>query len=342
MKKVAIVTVAALVFLLSVPGALFAQRGSSGGDSVVIRIASPLPRNSDWGRVIDRIASEWARVTNNTVRVQVFHDGLEGGESRMLSSLSTNHIQAALFTTYGLAEIVPEVMSLSVPFQIRDDAELDLVLASVLPILEEKSQSTSYVVLAWSKAGWVNLFSRDSILEPNDLRRMRLATTGDSGNMNSVFRGMGFNLVEAELQDIGPMLASGSFSAIYSTPAAIAPLGLHRSLRFMLDMPLAPFLGGIVMNRITWDRLGPQRQRAIMDVTRRMTVDFDRTMPRTVSNAITMMSRDGLSVQTPSPKQQEMWHSEVQTAMPPLLGSTFDRDMFNLINSILERSRSRR
>jgi TRAP-type C4-dicarboxylate transport system substrate-binding protein len=259
----------------------------------------------------------------------------------MLSSLSTNHIQAALFTTYGLSQIVPEVMSLSVPFQIRDDAELDLVLASVLPILEEKSKATNFVVLTWSRAGWLNLFSKDIILEPNDLRKMRLATSGDAGNMNSVFRGMGFNLVEVDIQDIGPMLANGTISAVYSTPAAIAPIGLHRTLNHMLDMPIAPFLGAVVMNRITWDRLGPQRQQAIMDVTRRMAVEFDRTMPRTVENAVTMMRGSGLSVQSPTPQQREMWRNEVQTAMPPLLGNTFDRDMFSLISSILERSRSR-
>jgi len=341
MRKITIATVAALTFLLSATGTVFAQRGSGGGDAVVIRVASPLPRNSDWGRTLDRIANEWARVTNNTVRVQVFHDGLEGGEPRMLSSLSTNHIQVALFTTYGLAEIIPEVMNLSVPFQIRNEAELDLVLERVLPIFEEKSKTTNFVVLTWSKAGWVNLFSKDRIVEPNDLRRMRLSTSSDSTNMNSVFRGMGFNLVESEIQDLGPMLANGTISAVYSTPAAIAPLGLHRTLGHMLDMPIAPFLGAIVINRVTWDRLGAQRQQAIVNVTRRMAVDFDRTMPRTVANAITTMSGDGLRVHSPTQGQLELWQNEARTAMPPLLGNTFDRDMFDLISSILERSRSR-
>jgi len=341
-KSVAIVS-AVLIFLFTAPGVVFAQRGGrAGGDTIEIRVASPLPRNSDWGRTLDRIAGEWARVTNNTVRARVIHDGLEGGESRMLSSLSTNNVQAALFTSFGLSEIVPEVMSLSVPFKIRDDAELEVVLADLLPVFEDKVNSTNFVVLAWSKAGWVNIFSRDQILEPNDLRRMRIATNIESENMNSVFRGMGFNLVETEITSMGTMLASGTINAVYQSPAAIAPMGLHRNLGHMLDMPIAPFMGGIVLNRVTWDRLGPERQRAMMDVTRRIASEFDSTMPRTVANAVNMMQRDGLSVNIPNQRQRELWQNEVERAMPPLLGHTFDREMHDRISMILERSRNGR
>jgi len=343
MKKSMAVFSAVLVFLLAAPGAAFAQRGGAAGGNVEIRVASPLPQNSDWGRTLDRIAAEWARVTNNTVRARVIHNGLEGSESRMLSSLATNNIQAALFTSTGLAEIVPEVMNLSVPFKIRDDAELSLVLREILPVLEEKVNGTNFVVLTWSQAGWVNIFSREQVLEPNDLRRMRIATSPESANMNMVFRGMGFQLVEAaEISDIGPMLANGTINSIYQTPAAIAPLGLHRSLGHMLDMPIAPFMGAIVLNRVPWDRLGPERQQAMMAVTRRLAAEFDATMPRTVANAVTTMQRGGLRVNTPTPQQRTMWHTDLERALPPLLGNTFDRDMYNRISAILERSRNGR
>ena len=341
MKKRAMVVSAVLIFLFVAPGMVFAQRGGrAGGDTIEIRVASPLPRNSDWGRTLDRIAGEWARVTNNTVRARVIHDGLEGGESRMLSSLSTNNVQAALFTSFGLSEIVPEVMNLSVPFQIRDEAELNLVLADILPVLEKKTNDTNFVVLTWSKGGWVNIFSRDQVLEPNDLRRMRMATGAEAENMNTVFRSMGFTLVETEVVNMGTMLANNMVNAIYQSPAAIAPLGLHRNLGHMLDMPIAPFMGAIVLNRVTWDRLGPERQQAMMDVTRRIAADFDASMPRTVANAIVMMQRDGLSVNVPNERQRELWQGEVQRAMPPLLGNTFDRDIYSRISMILERSRN--
>ncbi|MCL2557747.1 MAG: TRAP transporter substrate-binding protein DctP [Treponema sp.] len=341
MKKYALIFAVIFGFLFLAPGAVFAQRGGAASETIEIRIASMLPRNSDWGRSLDRIAAEWARVTNNTLRTRVIHDGLEGSEARMLSSLNTNHLQAALFSSLGLAHIVPEVMNLSVPFMIGNEAELDLVLREILPLLEQKaSSSTNFVIITWSRGGWVNIFSREQVLAPDDLRRMRVASSSETENMNTVFRGMGFTLVDGEPNDMAPMLASGAISALYTAPAAIAPFGLHRTVGHMLDMPIAPFMGGLVMNRVTWDRLGPERQRAIIDVTRRIALEFDAAMPRTTANAISAMQRDGLRVNRPTPAQQALWRGEVERAMPPLLGNTFDRDMHNRINAILERARS--
>ena len=332
-----------LVFmvLFLVPSAVFAQRGGAGG-AVEIRVASPLPRNSDWGRTLDRITAEWSRVTGGAVQARVIHDGLEGGEGRMLSSLGTNSIQGALFTSAGLSQIVPEIMNLSVPFHIRDDDELDEVLRLMLPEFEARTAATNFVVLTWSRAGWVNVFSRERVLVPDDLRRMRLATNTEQDNMNSVFRGMGFTLVEIDTMNMGPLIASGQINALYATPAAIAPLGLQRTLGHMLDMPIAPFMGGIVLNRVTWNRISPAHQTAMMNATRRIAAEFDATMPQTVANAVTMMGRDGLSVNTPNAAQLALWHAELERAMPPLLGQAFDRDIYDRIAAVLERVRNGR
>ena len=332
----------AVSVLLTVPGQVFGQRGGRSGDTIEIRVASPLPRNSDWGRTLDRIAGEWTRVSGGSVQARIIHDGLEGGETRMLSSLASNNIQAALFTSMGLAEIIPEVMNLSVPFNIRDDDELEVVLAEILPFLESRAEGTGFVVLAWSKAGWVNIFSRDPVFEPNDLRRMRVATSAEAEDTNAVFRNMGFTLVESELTNLGTMLANNTVNAIYQSPAAVAPLGLHRHLNNMLDLPVAPFMGGLVLNRVTWNRLGPDMQKQLMDVTRRIAADFDAAMPRTVANAVTTMQRGGLRVNAPDARQQALWHDEARRALPSLLGTAYDRAMHERINGILERHRNGR
>ncbi|MDR1838434.1 MAG: TRAP transporter substrate-binding protein DctP [Treponema sp.] len=342
MKRNAALLILVFFSLFFTLNAVFAQgRGTRAQDTIEIRLASPLPRNSDWGRGLDRIAAEWARVTNNQVRVRVIHDGVEGGDSRMLASLSSDNIQAALFTSVGMAEICPAVMTLSIPFFIGNNEELDLVLEDILPILDNQMSRTNFVAVCWSKGGWVNIFSREPVVEPDSLRRQRLGSSPELRDINTAFRTMGFNLVEAEMVDLGTRLASNVINSIYLIPEALAPMGLHRTLTNMLDMPIAPIMGAIVMNRVTWNKLGAERQRSIVAATQRIIAEFEVTMSRTSANAVSAMQREGLRVNRPNQAQIEMWRAEIDRAVPPLLGTTFDRNVYNQINQILIRARNR-
>jgi len=339
MKITAFITLG--VFSLLCSNEVFAQRGSaSQSDTVDVRLASFMPRNSDWGRCLDRMAAEWTRVTNNAVRLRVIHDGVEGGEQKTLSSLSADNIQAAVFSTFGLHSICPSVMTLSVPFLIRNDDELDLVLKDARPLLDAQVNKTNYVILAWSKGGWVNIFSKEPVITPDDLRRMKMATNPDDSKLNTAFKAMKFNLIEAEIIDLGPKIASNSVNAFYQTPASVAPLGLYKQLNNMMEIPIAPFLGAIVINRVTWNKINPANQAKILQATQKIAAEFDAVMPRMVTNAVTMMQKEGLKVNKISPAQEQLWRDELQKAIPMLLGNTFDPELYNKINDILRRARS--
>jgi len=331
-----------IFFVLFALNTAFAQRGTARADVINIRLASPLPRNSDWGRSLDRLAAEWERVTDGSVRVIISHDGREGTEMMMLSSLASNSNQVAIFTSAGMAEICPAVMNLSIPFVIRNEAELDLVLADVLPLLESRVRS-DFVVLAWSKSGWIYLFTKEPVHTPEELRRQRLATSPDLKDMNTVFRNMGFNLVEMDWVNIGTRLANNTVNAIYVIPAIVAPMQLHRTgLNHMLNVPIAPVIGAMVINRVTWDRITAAHQQEILRVTRRLIADFDVSMARAEATAISAMGRDGLSVNRLTPAQDEMWRSELEHSIPTLIGPIFDREIYHRINVLLERARNAR
>jgi len=335
MKKLTVIFLLLFLFSLNV---VYAQRGTARADIVNIRFASPLPRNSEWGRAIDRLAADWQRVTNDQVRVIVSHDGREGSEMRMLSSLSSDSIQVGIFTSGGISEICPAVINLSIPFLIRNEAELDLVLKDTLPVLETRVKE-DFVVLAWSKGGWVYVFSKEQVLTPVDLRRQRLGTSPELKDMNTVFRTLGFNLIEVDLTNTGQRLASGAINAIYVIPSAVAPMQLHRSLNHMLDLPIAPIMGAIVINRVTWNKISPAHQQEILRVTKRLALEFDESMSRTETNAISAMGRDGLSVNKPNQAQLNSWQTDMQNAMPSLLGPVFDVEIYNRMNRVLEQAR---
>ena len=345
MKRKTVFVVFVMVLLVLVAGNLFAQRGtSSQSGSLEVKLASPLPRESPWGRTLDRIASEWSRITNGQVRLSIRHGGIEGSESKMLLSLASDTIQAGIFTPFGLSEIDKSIMTLSAPFLIRNDRELDAVMREMQNDLEARINRGNYFMLAWSKSGFVQIFSRDPVYTPDDLRRMRIASNAEAAEMNTAFKTMNFQIVESDWTDVGNKLNAGTVQAIYQNPAAVAAFQLHSILKNMMSTNIAPVLGGIVMNQLTWRKIGdlnPRYQQDLLRVTRSIATEFDTSIQKTVSDAVQTMTRAGLKVNNPTAAQEQLWYSEIERVTPSLLGTTYDRDLYNRISGILTRVRGR-
>ena len=333
------------ITLLFVSGNLFAQRGRVQADTVEVKIGSPLPRESPWGRTLDRIASEWNRITNGQVRLNVRHGGIEGSESKMLLSLASDNIQAGIFTPFGLSAIDPAIMTLSVPFLIRNERELDAVMNELQRDLESRINSGSYFLLAWSKSGFVNIFSKDPVFTPDEIKRMRVASNPDSSEMNTAFKTMGFQIVESEWSDMGNKLNAGTVHAAYQSPAAVAAFQLQSILKNMLATNIAPVVGGIVMNQVTWRKIGdlnPRYQQELLTTTRKIAAEFDASITKTVNDAVQAMVRTGLKVNRPTAAQEQLWYNDVDRVVPSLLGTTYNRDLYQRITTILTRVRGGR
>ncbi|MDR0494399.1 MAG: TRAP transporter substrate-binding protein DctP [Treponema sp.] len=340
MKKSTTLYVLAFFCLLVMPHQAFAQRGGrSQGDTIPVRLASPLPEHSDWGRALNRLSADWARITNNKVFLDVRHNSAEGTETQILSSLRADNIQAGLLIAGGLAEVCPMSQNLSVPFQIRNEAELELVLHDVLPTLESHVKS-DYVVIAWANGGWVHIFSKDPIIVPDDLRRHKLAASFDAKDMNLAFRTIGFPMVETDIKDIGFKLNSNAINAVYLTPVLVAANMLHKNLPNMLKLPISPILAAIVINRVTWNKFDSDQQRKLVESTRRIALEFDTVTPKLENTAINRMMTDGLKINAPSGAQIELWHNEILKIMPSLIGTIYDRNLYQRISGILEKSRN--
>ena len=326
-------------------GSLFAQRGGRAAETIEVKVASPLPKESPWGRTLDRIAVEWNRITNGQVRLRILHGGTEGGEGKMRISLASNTIQAAVFTSFGLASISPSIMTMSAPFLIRNNDELNAVMKELQGDLETRFNSGDFFMVTWSKAGFVNIFSRDPALVPDELKKMRIASNAEASELNTTFKAMGYQVVETDWIDVGTKLATGTIQAIYQNPAGVAAFQLHSYLKNMLSVNIAPVLGGMVMNQVTWRKIGsldPRYQTELLRATRRITEDFDATMNKTVNDAINSMTKDGLKVNRPTQAQEQLWFSDVEKVIPSLLGTTYDRELYQKITDVLTKHRGGR
>ena len=327
-----------ILLLLAVPAInVFAQR------KLTIKLASLAPENTDWGAALNRMAADWARISNNEVELVVYHNGIQGTEDAVLQKLKGNAIQAGVFTSIGMSLISPEVITISAPFFIRNDAELDMVLAEMKPELEKRINDQGFFMLTWAKSGWLKIFSKNPVSTPSELKRMKVGSSSDTPKLTQAFRSMGYQMTEIPLTDFLMAVNANRVNAVYQSPIYVASMQVFTTLKYMASINIAPFMGGLVLNRQAYRELSRRSYwNQLLEVALRTGRDIDASIGRLESTAVNTMLRYGLVGEQLSPEQEDIWYAEFEASMPALVrNGTFDQALYDRISAILRRYRSR-
>ena len=151
---------AAFALLLSVLAPAPGFRPQADAQTITLRMAANVPANSPWDLGLKRLAAEFDRVSGGRVKIVFPQSAHVATESDIIQKMRLG-VDGALLTTFGLAELYPDSLALSMPSFIRNDAEFDAVLEAVEPLIESKL-GDRYVVLAISKGGWITVFLQDA------------------------------------------------------------------------------------------------------------------------------------------------------------------------------------
>jgi TRAP-type C4-dicarboxylate transport system substrate-binding protein len=232
-------------------------------------------------------------------------------------------------------------MTLSCPFLIRDDEELDLVLAGLRSDLEERLGSRGFVTLAWARVGWVKFFSKQPVFFFFFLKRQRLGTNNDQAELNQVFRTMGFQMIPVGRNEILVALNSNMVDAVFQSPVAVGSSQVFGLAKNMASINVAPFLGGIVFNQRAWRAVPDRYKPQMIESLRRHEARLDLAVRGLEDNMISTMGNYGLVVNRLSREQEQLWYDEIGRVMPSLIGTLFDPEVYRRIEAIVQTRRNR-
>ena len=301
---------------------------------ITIKLASVAPEQSPWGAALNQMALDWARISNGRVRVQVFHNAIAGEESDVLRKIRIGQLQAGVFTSSGMKQIVPEVFSVSVPFMIRSEEQLDYVMERITPDLEESFREARLHVLAWSRAGWVHFFSRDPVTYPDDLKVQRLASDPNDLELQQAFKLMGYTPIPMPTPELLTSLNSGLVDAFYTSPLVAGGYQWFGLAPHMLDLKVAPFLGAIIISDAAWRRIPNNIKDELIAAARRVAAQIDEEVRVLEAEAVESMQLYGLEVMHLTPAIEEAWIEDIAGYENAML-DLFDPEMTQRIRDIL-------
>ena len=313
---------------------------TAGASALEIKIASIAPENSPYGVALNQLAADWENISGGQVQVTIYHNGIAGDQADMLRKIRIGQIQGGVFTNTGISVIAPQVLSLSVPFLVRNDNEFSYVLKQITPLLDRALQDQGLRGLAWGEVGWVKFFSTQELRTPDDLKTMRVAVPPEQQAFGDAFKLLGYRPVPLDMPETLSALNSGLVDVIYTSPLIVAGYQWFGVAKYMLNLDIAPAAGCIVLSERAWNRVPQQFRSQFEAAAHRAAQKIQDGLITLEGGAVDLMKQYGLHITPVTPQIKREWQDTFEAHFNDIVGPVFDRPTFDIIEKELKKYRN--
>ena len=341
MKKYLFVRLIAAIAFLGVSPGLVTPTAWAAARPVRVNLGTLAPRGSIYHRSLQAMGEKWRQAPGGGVRLVIYPDGTQGGESDMVRLMRIGTLHSGLLTANGLSDIDRAVSGLqNMPMVFRNLEELDYVGNNMRETLENRLLEKGFVVLFWVDAGWVRYFSKEPIVHPEELKKMKtFVWAGDTVQVDIMKRG-GYNPVPLETGELLTGFQTGLLNAA-AVPTIFALAGqLDNRAPYMLDLNYAPLVGAAVIKKTQWDRIPEAAKESLLEAAAEAGREIKANSRRESVDSVTAMQTRGLTVQPVTPELEAEWRMAAEEFYPDIRGRVVPADIFDEVQRLLREFRA--
>lgn len=313
-------------FLILVMAVAVTASGPSA-QNVTIKLATIVPDGSVWDKSLKKMGADWTAGTGGRITTTIYSGGTQGDDPTVLRKIRLNALQAASLTAVGLASIDWSFNVFNVPFFFQNYEELNAVLEKLTPVLRQRAEAKGFVLVHWGHAGWLQIFSKRPVQTLADLKGLKLFTSAGDDRMTQWYKANGFQPRAMAMTDILTGLSTGMIEAMPSTPLASMAYQWHKQTPFMLDIGLAPLMGGTIVAKRTWDSISAADRAKMLEISAGVEQQLRVDVPKGDALAVTLMGAQGLKVTKASGDE---WQQEAEVLSKTMRGQMVPPDIFDL------------
>ena len=306
-----------------------------------LRLGTVVPKGSAWHDTLLYLRQEWRRISGGEVDLRIYPGGVLGDETEMVRQVRAGRIQVVALSANGLSRIDRGVAALQIPLMFDSYEELDYVRDRITPKLEQRieSQGVKHKVLFWTDAGWVRFFTKKPARTLDDIRQMRLFTSAGDAETEKLWKSLGFNVVPLSVTDMLTSLQTGMIDAFDVPPVFAMFDRSFTQAPNMLDLKLAPLIGGVVVSQQAWDRVPEQYRDEMLKAGREVGARLRGEIRKLGPDSIEQMKKKELKVVQLDEATRADWQSEVEAIYPKLRGSYCPADLFDEVKRLRDEYR---
>ena len=320
-------------------------------EKIQLKIASPAPARSPWDIQLRELAQEWSEITNGQVTITFYDANSLGGEKSVLQRLKPPRpgqrppLDGAVLSSIGLSELAPEarIYTLSIPFLIQSQAELDAALDAYGDGLIAQFEKQGFQVIAWTNVGWLSFYTKDAFSNLAELSKIKLSSAGlDSPTIGEVFRAAGLSVEDLQGNKVLQSLRSSSgVRGFYAVHMYAYVAGYYKGINYAFNTKMCPVMAGLVISNSSWDRVPNEYKPALLASVERVKKRLNDSLDESDARYVAMMESEGVKMINPTPAELEAWERDFQKAVEAVnarVPDAFDMTLFRNIQSLLRKN----
>jgi len=305
-------------FVLITVSCIFAQQ------KIILKIASSAPSRTPWDIELKKLAQEWNKITKGLVSVRFMDMTVLGGEKAGVVKMKPSRpgqrpqIDGAILSPVGLNELAPnaKIFTLSLPFLIQNQEELDLVLSEYGYAFENEIQKNGCKLITWSNVGWLSFYTKDSYSTLNELKKIKMLCSNDTKDFTDVLKISGFNVLPVDPAKFTQELKASAGARSFASVSILAyTLRLYKDVSYMLDARICPIMAGFVMSDESWALIPDQYKPAMLEAMNKTTKNLNAALEDMEREYVKEMKQGGIKIISLNPQQKKEWTKEFQEDM---------------------------
>jgi TRAP-type C4-dicarboxylate transport system substrate-binding protein len=110
----------------------------------------------------------------------------------------------------------------------------------------------------------------------------------------------------------------------------------YSSAPHMLEIPIAPLVGGVVISKKAWDAIPAAAQKVVIDSAADLGEQIRARGRAENEESVAAMKKRGLIVHTMPPEAEAEWRRAAENVYPQIRGKLVPADMFDEVKRLLE------
>jgi TRAP-type C4-dicarboxylate transport system substrate-binding protein len=206
--------------------------------------------------------------TYHEVDFKIYAGGVQGDESDVLRKIRMKQLHGGIFVGFALGRIAPEVRVTEIMFAFKNSEEVSYVRGKLEDTMSKYFEDRGYIVLGWTDAGFVYMFSKVPLPSIEVLRRQKCWVWGDDPVMRSFYKAVGVEPIPLSITDVMTSLSAGLIDNVFNTPFGIIALRWHTKFKYMTDIPVGNGVGALVVRKGIWNKISPESQKKIKEIAK--------------------------------------------------------------------------